>query len=162
MPQRKQPVHRKIHATGFRQLIYFICPSHTAHTLYFIYSGPGNMLWHFSVHPLLSHSHLRGAGWPNTAAFDACRLRREFWCPLYRVFGGLPIAQCFGVSQTSSDAWIDNQDTWGGCWGPWLYRVYHSNRIFRFSVVEILFFCQLGWMANHCNQKIRLCGNLDH
>ena len=32
-------------------------------------------------------------------------MRREFWCPLYRVFGGLPLAQFFRCSDLVLNWW---------------------------------------------------------
>ena len=32
-------------------------------------------------------------------------MRREFWCPLYRVFGGLPLAQFFRFSDLGANWW---------------------------------------------------------
>lgn len=98
MPQGKQTIKRNTIPPSF--IIQWDTPASSSInpfnfpsvSMYF-FNAPNVF---FSFVACLPFPHMVGKG-VCLAIFGPLHLRREFRCPLYRVFGGLPIAQYFEV-----------------------------------------------------------------
>lgn len=88
---------------------------------------------------------------PVWAVLDPSNPRREFWCPLYRVFGGRPIAQCFEQILTSGKH-IPN--LWGGFWMH-LAVLWERYGVLRCGKMPAILSKLNKWQMHSCQKKIR-------